>query len=146
MCYSINLSHFTPLVSFYTPWKHQKTFCFQGCRKTTGMVWVKRNGSVMVSYLLMLRLLKLETFFLIKELDINVIDLQCDVTNIENPIKRANWEIERSSQHRKEKWNILVVITSVLSTWFLKVLFLRRLYFDKIKRKRLFVNEIQFYH
>ena len=39
------LSHFMTLVSFYTPWKHQKTFGFlmfsEGIERDHGMKWVK---------------------------------------------------------------------------------------------------------
>ena len=41
------LTHFMPLVSFKTPWKHQKTFwfsVFRGFRKTSGMKWVKTKN------------------------------------------------------------------------------------------------------
>ena len=29
-CNGITLTHFMPLTPFYTPWKHQKTRCFEG--------------------------------------------------------------------------------------------------------------------
>ena len=38
------LTHFMPLVSFYTPWKHQKTsgffMLFRGIERASGMKWV----------------------------------------------------------------------------------------------------------
>ena len=45
-------SHFMPLVSFYTPWKHQKAsvfWCFQGVYKdNNGMEWVNPGSHLTV--------------------------------------------------------------------------------------------------
>ena len=41
------LTHFMPLISFDTPWKHQKpeVFCFQGVwKEVSGMKWVNGSG------------------------------------------------------------------------------------------------------
>ena len=43
-----SLTHFMPLVSFYTPWKHQKTIGFlmfsAGLERDSSMKWVKRSS------------------------------------------------------------------------------------------------------
>ena len=47
--YDISLTHFMRLVSFYTPWKHQKTKGFLmfsgGLERDRGMKWVKQTVS-----------------------------------------------------------------------------------------------------
>ena len=56
---SLFLTHFMPIVSFYTPWKHRKTrgFLFsRGQKETSGMKWVNNKFAGNRNFILLVQM------------------------------------------------------------------------------------------